>query len=949
MSGTWKGAGALFAVLLVSGLASAQTQDSATEEVVVTGSRIPVSPLDTSQPVIDLDQKEIENSGLTSTVDLLQRLPLAGGGLNSKFNNSGNFGNPPDGGGVGAGAAEIDLRYLSSRRVLVLVDGHRWVPGSSASGVPGAVDLNTIPYALISRIEVLQEGASPIYGSDAIAGVVNIITKSKQEGLETSFQWGEYDHGDGDLTEVNASWGASAGKTSIVAGGGYFNQDGVSSGDRDISRFPIPFAKSCLDGGCSSGTPPGRFIIHDPNTNQDLDMTLSHPFQPGGSATYNPADPTGAGSDFKNFEDQDRFNFQPFNFVVTPSERESLFAKVQHDFTDHVYLRALGTYTDRKSVNQAAPLPLFVGPDAGNGNLLDTVAVDATNPYNPFGFTLGPGTYSFIGRRLIEDGPRHYVQNVNTIDLTGTLGGDFRLLEKNWVWDADAVWARNHADQRFTGNVNAANVAQALGPLSGCTGACVPLNLFGGPGTITPEMLDFIGFTQHDTSEQELKDYTANLAGDLFDVPAGPLGLAVGYEHRDNSGFFEPDAIVAAGLSSDIPAEPTKGSIHVDEIYGELKIPLLSDELLLHKFDANLSGRWFDYSTSGWDSTYKVGLLVRPIEDVLLRGSWGQGFRAPSIGELFGSASRFDQEATDPCSDMLGLNGGPVQPANVQANCVAHGVPADGSYSQLNPQLPVFTSGNPKLKPETSDAWTGGIVWEPSFMKGASWSSGGSIELVYTDLHLDGAIQAQNAVSLLQRCADTGDTLACAAIARTSSGAISGIQNPLTNIGGLDTQDVDVNLLYSTPKESWGLVGARWYTTFLLNLDEKVPTESGFTTISREGTERGSPDQAYPRTKSNLMIDWDLDAWGATLGTRYTARVRESAADNHTMGATWYVDGQVRYKLPVLEQRSTVAVGVTNLFDDDPPACLSCGLNGFDPNVYDPPGRFFYVRVDYKE
>src|ERR1700741_796984 len=219
MTNLLKGASALAAVMLALGISTAEAQQAAStpvETVVITGSRIHVSPLSLSQPVIQLDQNAIENTGVTSTADLLQRLPLAGGGLNAKCNNSGNFGNPPDGGGVGAGAAEIDLRYLSSRRVLVLVDGLRWVPGSSASGVPGAVDLNTIPYPMIDRIEVLQEGASPIYGSDAIAGVVNIITKESKEGMQASFQWGQYGQGDGNLTDVNASWGASEGRTSIV-------------------------------------------------------------------------------------------------------------------------------------------------------------------------------------------------------------------------------------------------------------------------------------------------------------------------------------------------------------------------------------------------------------------------------------------------------------------------------------------------------------------------------------------------------------------------------------------------------------------------------------------------------------------------------------------------------------------------------------------------------------
>ncbi len=157
-------------------------------EIVITGSRIRRDPLSQDQPIVFVDQEDMAKTGLNSVNDILQRLPSSGGGLNGKFNNSGNLGNPPDGGGVGAGAAEIDLRYLSSRRTLVLIDGIRYVNGASASGVPGSTDLNSIPESAIERIEVLQDGASAVYGSDAIAGVVNIITKRSQDGFMASAQ-----------------------------------------------------------------------------------------------------------------------------------------------------------------------------------------------------------------------------------------------------------------------------------------------------------------------------------------------------------------------------------------------------------------------------------------------------------------------------------------------------------------------------------------------------------------------------------------------------------------------------------------------------------------------------------------------------------------------------------------------------------------------------------------
>ncbi|PVM89700.1 TonB-dependent receptor [Caulobacter radicis] len=931
--------------------AHAQTPtDTDVEGVVVTGSRIRVSPLDKTQTVFQIDQEAIAKTGLTSIVDVLQRVPAAGGGLNSKFNNSGNFGNPPDGGGVGAGSAEIDLRYLGSRRALVLVDGQRWVSGASASGVPGAVDLNTIPSAMIRNVEILQEGASPIYGSDAIAGVINIITRDRQQGLELSAQVGGYGEGDGFSQDYNVSWGASEGKTSIVVGGGYFKQKSVLSADRDISLYPSPYGTSCLSGGCSSGTPLGRFIVSDPNTGRDMDLTLKAALAAGVRPTYTPLDPTGAGSSFRNFAgDADRFNFQPYNYIVTPSERVSLFGAVTHDFTDSIKLKVRGSYVQRKSANQAAPIPLFVGPDAGNGNLLDTISIDATNPYNPFGFTLTSGTYAFVGQRMIEAGPRHYAQTVDTWNVNATLSGDWAVGSRRWYWDVGYTASRNHAEQSFTGNINAQRVQQALGPVSGCTGSCVPLNIFGGVGSITPAMLDFIGFTQQDVSQQELHDFTANLTGDLFELPAGPLAFAAGYEHRETKGYFQPDAIVAAGLSSDIPAQPARGKIKVDEAYLELRAPLLADLPLIHRLEISGAGRWFDYSTSGSDSIYKAGLNWRPTEDVLVRASWGQGFRAPSIGELYGAASRFDQEITDPCSDMLGLSGGTPASATVRANCVAAGVPASGAYVQLNPQLSVITSGNDALKPETSESKNFSVVWEPKALKEASWASGGSIELAYSDIELDSAIQALSGESLLSRCAELADALACSTITRTASGQVAAITNPLINIGGIQTRAIDLNLLWTSPDYSFGRLAVRSYSTFLLEFTEIVPTATGFTEIPREGTERGSPDQAYPKTKSTFTVDWDWKNWGASASARYLSSIKETQAADAKLASRTYVDAQLRWKPDFLGETTAVAFGVNNLFDKDPPGCISCGLNNFDPNAYDAPGRYFYFRLTYRQ
>ena len=909
--------------------ASTNAQPSEEGDIVITGSRIRRDPLSQEAPIVFVDQEDIAKTGLNSITDVLQRLPSAGGGLNSKFNNSGNFGNPHDGGGVGAGAAEIDLRYLGSKRTLVLVDGLRYVNAASASGVPGSVDLNSIPESMIERVEVLQDGASAIYGSDAIAGVVNIITKKGQKGLVASAQGGGYlDHDDGWTQNYQVSWGNSdSGPTRIVVGANYVKQDPISSADRDISLFPAPFATSCLAGGCSSGTPLGRFIV----LGQDLTLIAPVIGRAPTLADYRPY--LGAA---------DAFNFAPYNFIMTPLERIGAFAHVTQEVTPDVNFSAKVLWNRRKSKNQAAPLPLFVGPAAGNGNLLDTITIDATNPFNPFGTLRGDdpttplvneATFDFIGRRVVEGGPRRYNQKVDTVYGTATLDGRFMMAGHDWYWDVNALYGRNKAEQTMLGNINAANLALALGPVANCTGACVPFNIFGGEGSITQEMLNFVGFVQDDSSEQKLWGVTANATGGLMELPGGTLGLAIGAEHRNYSGRFDPDPIVAAGLGSDIPALPTRGSYHVNEIYAELNAPILANLPAVELLELNGAVRYSDYSRSGSTTNFKGGVNWKPVRDLRFRGSYSEGFRAPTIGELFGTPTRFDQELADPCSADQNPTG------QVLANCQAQGVPA--GYQQLNPQISVLTGGNDALTPETSKGWNLGAVYSPAFVPGFS------VEADYYNIKVDGAIQAIDANTTLERCVVQNDAAACANISRVSSGQITQIRGLLQNIAGIETDGLDLNFAYRTRPASWGTLGFTLNNSFLFNFDVIVPTAEGTETISREGTEQGSPDQAFPKHKAIGIVDWTGRMFGATLTGRYIKSVIESQNGNK-LNSRLYVDGQLRFTPSWLSDGLGFAIGVNNLFDKDPPGCISCGLNNFDPTTYDVPGRYYYARVSVK-
>ena len=384
-------AGAVLAALyVVPAFAQDKGGDDAQtlQAIEVTGSRIKKAEVEGQTPVLTITSKDIEATGLGSIGDVIQRLSVSGSSLNTKFNSAGNFGFPPDGGGVGSGSTTISLRNLGAKRTLILVDGLRWVNESSASGVSAAVDLNTIPASIVDRIEILKDGASSLYGSDAIAGVINIITKKKQDGLGLHIYGGDYSTGDGKTYSGDVSLGGSTDKFDFFMDISRYKQNGISAGDWSQSSLPVP--GTGLANG-SSATPYTRYLFDTPN-GEDFgglcadgfcNITANGIDAPGGVQPF----PGG----FHGFGTADRFNFAPYNLLLTPQDRTGIFAQGTYHITDHVNFYLKGLYNTRDSVNQAAPEPIFLGQQFCQAiDLCYRVGVDATNPYNPFGQTLDP-------------------------------------------------------------------------------------------------------------------------------------------------------------------------------------------------------------------------------------------------------------------------------------------------------------------------------------------------------------------------------------------------------------------------------------------------------------------------------------------------------------------------------------------------------------------------------
>ncbi len=929
----------------------AADEEATLEEVIVTGSRIRQDPLKAKSPVQILTSDDITESGQVSVADFLQRLPISGSANNRSNNSSGNLGFPPDGSGIGAGSSQIDLRNLSAKRVLVLVDGKRWIRGSSASGVSGAVDLNTIPVGIIKSIEVLQDGASVIYGSDAIAGVVNIKTRDDYDGFRGSAYYGLYEDGDGDTQEYDLSFGAQSDKGRIIIDLSYTSQGAVEAKDREISAFAIPIENL----GASSGTPQGRFLFQDGSNLDGLNITPNDGTGP--IPTFDPLDPTGPTSDFHDFTINDRFNWQPFNKLLTPSERVNVFIKGEYDLTEDITYRAIASFNNRQSVSQAAPEPLFLGPDAGAGFWLDNIVVPANQPFNPFGVQLDSSNIVFFGRRPIEAGPRIFEQNVDTWYVSNSLDGTIKFDDKSFFWDVTATFSQNQASQIKHGAFNARRISDALGDPDACAAipGCVPLNFFGGAGTITPEMLDFITFTQKDESRQELFNLLANVSGEVVELPAGPIGVAFGIEYREEIGSFTPDSVVSSGETAGVPASPTAGRIEATELYGEINIPVIGDMDFVKSFDVNAAVRYSDYNTSGSSTVFKAGAVWQVNDEFTFRGNWSEGFRAPNIGELFNTGSRFDSTITDPCDTVANTS--------VPANCATLGVPDD--HQQPNPQISVTTGGNPNLTPETSKTFTFGATYSPAAFAESMGLAGITFEVNYYDISVDDTIQAPNASDVLEGCVATLNPLFCDNVTRTATGTVTRIDGILTNIAGIDTNGLDWSITAETQEAEWGQIRFKWVNTHLFNYTESVLGIDGVPIITeRSGTELGSPERAFVKFKSSLFLDWTRNEWTVGFTGRYISGVDEdcggttgdfgffencsSGEAGNRLDSVFYADAQFTFTPEFLEENVSFTFGVQNFLDEDTPLCTTCDLNNFDGTIHQIPGRFFYGRIAFK-
>ena len=908
--------------------------------VTVTGSRIRGVDMETAQPLFVLTRAQIQKQGFESVGDILSHMTNAGSaGVNKSTVQAAND---------YAGGSYVDLRSLGLSRTLVLVDGRRW-----GTNTDGFTDLDTIPSSIIERIEVLKDGASAIYGSDAIAGVVNIITRTEYNGAEANVYLGKYGQGGGTNQQYNFTAGKKVGNASLMFSATYANTDPVWARDRDYSEFPKGEAHP-TDGLSPFG--PGGLITNGPNNG-------SYKLNAGG-------DPTKFSDYHSYLGAPDNFNTDQQMMLASGSKRKSLFAKGLYRFNENLNFHADALYNERTANIQVAGYPI--------GTSTTGLVLNKNSYYNPLGLQSGyvaPQDVQFM-RRGTET-PRITENTVKTYRAGAGFDGGFETAEHYFNWDVSGFVDQNIGRMLGTGNYDLLRMNQALGASfkdtdgtvkCGVPGAvisgCTPLNVLAGNGGWTRDMLNYISRPTSSTYGSKTTGFSGNITGDLVHLPAGTAQFAMGVEYRRESGYQRPDAFSQTGNSTNLAANPSSGSYNTKEAYAEVNIPLLVDLPFARQLSVDLATRHSRYSNFGNTSNSKFGLTWKPVDDILVRGSYSEGFRAPTINDLYGGQSQTFDNYTDPCDAAFGAA---VSNAKVAANCAAAGLasnfrqtnsaglPVDGPGAQST--TPFLSGSNEALQPETSISKSLGLVYSPRSVQGLDLS------LDWYHIRIENLISGVSSDDVLDDCYLRNVATSCSLFRRNATGQVINLSHTLANKGWLETEGYDFAANYRLPKFSIG--------QFVVHLDSNYVAKYNANAGSGAPTEFDAGTYSVWRSRTNVNLDWSQGNFGVNWGVRTYSSLKEACTydqaggplcdlPNHftpgvgvtplrTVGGIVFNDLQLRWKAP---WTGVFSIGANNVFNRKGPAFYSGPASAADSEYsYNPAydiGRFFYVRYNQK-
>ncbi|RXR08699.1 TonB-dependent receptor plug domain-containing protein [Pseudoxanthomonas composti] len=954
----------VLALVAGAGVGSAHAQEATTlDRVEVTGSRIRSVDLETSQPIFTVSAEDIQKSGLVSVGDILQNLSISG---TQNFSRASVLTSNPEQGGQ-----YVNIYNLNENRTLVLVNGKRWT-----SSLAGYTDLSTIPSSLIERIEVLKDGASAIYGSDAIAGVVNIILRTNYEGAEFSGMYGQNSRGDGAKKQYSMTLGSSNDRSSIVFGANYSKEDPVFAKDRELTRYT--YGPNHKTAGLSPTGPWGRFI--DPRAegtigagtyqNEDGDVVDG----PGDGISWVPNnwvinhtgtwDGVGVGQASNNFANyhngvrtDDRFNATQQMHLTQETETKTAFTSGRYDFTDSITFKSTAMYSERNSVRQVAGYPL---QSAAQPTF--PVFLSADSYYNPMGDqALGEGNgYDLSFFRRTTELPRISENNVKAYHFDAAVEGAFDVANRGWNWDVGFNYNKFDVTQIGTGNINLLALERALGPsfLNGqgvvqcgtpdapialgtslSAGQCTPFDLLGGPSASTADALKYVGTLSQATQQSVTKQYVANITGGLFDLPGGEFSFASGYERREVSGYDNPDQLSSAGFTTDLAGGATRGDYKIDEFYLELMMPVLRDVPLAKELTFDVAARYSDYSNLGDTTNTKFSFTWKPIDDLLVRGTYGHGFRAPTLDDTFGGGSQSFDYYTDPCDAAFGSTSN----AAVAARCASEGLapsfrqadnagqPVEGPESQ---SIAPFQTGvgNTTLEPEYSRTRTVGLVYSPS------WLDGFDVSLDWYKISISNIITAVSATYVLNQCYIAGSSQYCDQYTRdATSGQVTSLSRGNTNLGNLQTEGYNFGMRYRLPETAIGNFSVNLDTNYLANYRTRSSADAEWADYAGYWN--------FPRVRGTLGVNWSKGDLSASWNLRYYGGFRDycvfdgecndpdyltpnsgwgGGAGANKKGSISYQDVSLTWQAP---WNGAVTVGARNIWDKEPPVTYSLSNN----------------------
>ncbi len=920
------------------GAADDESPDKDVEEIVVTGSRIGRNNLDEYAHIEVVSSEDITLSGTATMDELLTKMPsVTLQGLNKNNNNG------------GQGLAFIDLRNLGTGRTLILINNRRFVP----SGPGGSVDINAIPTSMIERVEVLLDGASAIYGSDAIGGVINFILKDDFDGFQVDVNGGISTYGDAGETQVSATMGGNHDHGNLTLNFTYYHREPLLQRDREWAEVPIAFEAYVTD---DEGNPTDEVMQIIGSSNPPWGRAWaadgsSYAFKPDDGKSYVPWD--------NNYDAGHRYNYGEESFMIGGMDRFSITGLGTYELAEFAKAYMEGSYTHRESLTQMAPIPVGFGSNAWPNPL----RVPLTNPYIPQDFyddlsdANKAAGYIDMFKRFREIGNRQWESAANTFRLL--LGVKGNILSDDYTWDVYGSYGKNRSLSTMHNAASLTRIQQTLDPdvcAQFANLGCQPFDGFG-DNTLSQGVVDYVKTSEKDLTEWVLGQIGAAITAKPFDLPGGPFAAVVGGEARWEEGFYRPDFLVSGGDSGSNLGDPTEGGYNAQEVFAEVSLPLVKDIPGIHSLTLDLAGRFSAYDTFGSAFTYRAGMAYAPIADVKVRGVFSTAFRAPSINDLYGGSVEDFPSVQDPCQNH-GAEG--VDPV-IKENCESQGVPGDFVPTGAG-QIRTLRGANPELDAETARVFDVGLVFTPTFLP-KSWQA--SLTVDYYNIVLEEAITQLDVQLMVDTCYKSQGLehpFCDFVLARTSTHDISMLKATKFNIGLIETSGFDTTINLGIPV--WKLrVLLGWNANYLLsfkeiNTEEEEPEDDDPDVEQQLRDDKAEREEyageigfnggTYAHWRWNIQAGLSGTSWRWINKLRYIGEADRTDLNPETyptpgVPSVMYWDTSASY----LWKGLTIVVGCQNVLDKDPPFLPEGGQNA-NTQTYDFVGRYIYGRLGYR-